>query len=195
MASAGFGWGAIDVVDGHAFEDWSKSVQSMSGAGLRVPLWGRVANLPNWDVTVLLEEGRANHSAVVLNIEDEFKTKPPKAFEAQIRAWRRAHPTYTREIVLNTVGWLYNDVDYSAIAHRPVQLQVFATDMHIAPADLPRVTNDCISHARLKGFRDISVCFQTYGVADPSWYVFWPGVRSYFTGDIIGASIGWDKWL
>ena len=198
FAQAGFSYGAIDVLDGHPYEDWQKTIQQITAGGGRVPVWGRVRNIAGWKVAPLLDVGALHHCPVFLNIEDEFKTKSPKLFEAEIMAWKKAHPLYTREIVISTVGWLYNDVDYSPIAHRPVQLQVMVTDMKLSPADLPRVTSDCIYHAHMKGFKDIGVQFQANdsggNVAKPSWYDFWKGPRCYFTGDWIGSQKAWAAW-
>lgn len=193
MAAVGYSWGAVDIVDQHPWADWSTTVKSLVGAGLRVPVWGRVQNA---SIAQIIDVGAQFHVPCLLDIEDEFKTTiPPAVAEMEIRAAKAAHSGYTREIVINTNGWLYNDVDYSPLAHRPLQLQIMVSDMHLSPADLPRVTNDCIVHARLKGFRDIGVTFQAFGAAEPEWYDYWAGKpRSYFTGDWIGAQSAWGKW-
>jgi hypothetical protein len=192
VRAAGYQWAALDVADGHAWEDWAESRAQFSRAGLRIPIWGRVANMP---LDELLNEAIALHVPCILNIEDEFKATPPAVFERQIRAIRAAHPGYTRETVISTVGWLYNDVDYSPMRARPFLLQLFPDDMHISHADLPRVTADCIAHAKLKGLRDVGVTFQTYHDAEPDWYGYW-GLRprSLFSGDAVGAAQAWSQW-
>jgi hypothetical protein len=191
VKAAGYLWGALDIGYWQTWDDWHETVRQFQAAGIRTPVWGRVQNS---SVDALVAQGALHQCATILDIEDEFKTKSPAVYEKEILAARAAHPS-TREIVLSTVGWLYNDVDYTAIAHRPVLLQVFATDMHRLPSELQQVTNGCISHARSKGFVDIGVTFQTYAGALPSWYTFWGSKpRSLFTGDMVGSGQAWPQW-
>ena len=198
--AAGYDWACIDIADGHPFADWSTTVSQCNAAGMRVPVWGRVANS---SLMSILGTAIQLRRACVLNIEDEFKVKPPAQFEAEIKALKAANPTYTREIVISTVGWLYGsepaapaDIAFwKPIAHRPVLLQIFPQDMHRDPATLPDLTAACIQHAKNYGFRDIGVTFQTYGTAQPSWYTFWSGKpRSLFTGDQVGSQSAWQQW-
>jgi len=190
VAAAGYKWAALNVADGHGWSDWQSSTPQFLAAGMRVPIWGRVANSSVATIQGLAVQLRR---PCILDIEDEFKVTSPLVFEREIRAARPAG--FTRETVISTVGWLYNDVDYKPIAHRPLLLQIFATDMRRDPSELQSVTNDCLLHARAKGFSDIGVTFQTYGDAKPEWYAFWGSrARSLFSGDAVGAASAWASW-
>lgn len=190
MYQNGYRWGAINVADNN-WSDWSVTIKRFAQAGLRTPVWGRVQNT---SVEQIMLNAIYHNRPCILNIEDEFKTRSPADFNNEIREIRLAHPNWKKALIINTVGWLYNDIDYKPIARRPVQLQIMVDDMKLTPADLPRVTNDCIVHARDKGFSDISVTFQAFSTAHPEWYDFWKLARNYFTGDWIGAQAAWPQW-
>jgi uncharacterized protein YraI len=191
IAQAGYKWCAINVADGDGWDAWSESIRQFRAQGMRVPVWGRVQNMP---LESIMDIAIRNHVPVILNIEDEFKATPPAIWEQRIKAVKAAHPTYTREIVISTVGWVYNDVNYLPIGHRPVLLQVFPSDMHRDPSELPLVTPACIAHAKQKGWRDVGVTFQTYADAQPSWYDFYSRAYSLFHGDGVGAQSAWNRW-
>ena len=199
MAAANMCAASINLADGENWDDWVKTRESLKAAGLRVVVGGRVINFGNAldGVETLLEIAIEHDVDCVANIEDEFKDTTPAAFEERISSVIAANPQWKREFVINTIGWLYNAVDFTPLNHRPVVLQCYPSDNKWAQSEVEQKTADCIWHASHdKGFTDIGVCFEaTDHQTDPSWYAFWNGKpRSYFTGDWIGARGAWPAW-
>lgn len=194
MRSAGMKWASLNCADEWQWADWAKTVSNLRLAGIVAVVEGRCRD--SLGLQHLLDIAVAENVSVLLNIEDEFKngSLPPALVESMVGTARAAHPGWTGQVALSTVGWVYNAVDYGPVADWPVLLQVYVEDMDIDPASLPVVVDSCIVHANAKGFTDIAVSFQSYR-ALPSWYAFWHGKpRSYFTGDIIGATSSWPEW-
>src|SRR5215831_7202637 len=71
VKQAGYNWAAINIADGHGWDDWQTSINQFKAAGLRTPVWGRVQNMP---VAALLDQAALHHVPCILNIETEFKT-------------------------------------------------------------------------------------------------------------------------
>jgi hypothetical protein len=177
-------WVAINVGD-YPPKEWDSIVQRAKAAGLEVVPWRRC-----WDtigLASLLEIAAARGWYAIANLEKELEGALPAEVAGPMIA---RYPEL--EVAISTEGWLYENVSWRAFAGCPVLLQLFPADMHRDPDELPDIQVDCVRRARDFGFRNVGVTYQTYHGADPAWYAFWPGVRSYYTGDDIGGS--WDAW-
>ena len=96
MSAAGYGWGAVNVADGHGLADWQVTISQLNASGMRVPVWGRVQNMP---LEELMGVAIASRRPVILNIEDEFKTTSPAVFERRIKDMAIPFYTWTRKNV------------------------------------------------------------------------------------------------
>lgn len=187
MKNTGMRWLALNVGDGANWDDWRIVAQKAREIELPVMPWARCRTLQ--EVNALLALAKSVGFYAILNIENEFKdVLPPSVVAPRVAA-------YEAEVAcaISTVGWVYNDVDYSPLADTPFLLQLFASDMRREPRELEQIQKDCCGHARDKGIAYLGVTFQTYFPAQPEWYSYWDGVRSYFTGDDIGGG-SWAKW-
>lgn len=188
MKAAGFEYCVLNVQDGATWEDWADTRRECDKAGVSYGVGGRPQSPDElrWQLDYALQVGS---DFCVLNIENEFETtlKPPVVAQAIVDS------RYTDPIMIDTVGWLYNATVYTPLVHLPLMLQVYQEDMKFPPEQLPKKVDDCLWHAREKGFTDIAVQFQSYR-ADPSMYAFWGSKpRNFFTGNVCGAE-GWAKW-
>jgi len=180
-------WFALNLGDGNSWEKYSKLRETAKGNDVVCMPWARLYD-PD-DVFGLMYQAEQVGLHVLLNIENEFETELP--------------PNVVREIIdefpgtqvgISTVAWIYNDLDLSPLAHLPFLLQLFPTDAHWNPSELPQKQADCIYHARHDhGLTYVGITCQTYADADPSWYSYLPNPRSYYTGDDIGQN-GWAQW-
>lgn len=187
MRAAGMDWLALNVGDGHSWDSWRTVVERARAAKIEVLPWRRCYTLD--ECRDLLELAEHVSFRAILNVENEFETTvDPGKLETLIETF----PTLD-EVGISTVGWVYNDPAFEALAKRPVLLQIFATDLKRSPDELPTLIPECVAHARRKGFVHVGVTLQTYAPAEPSWYGFYEGVRSYYTGDDIGYG-NWSEW-
>lgn len=185
MKAAGMKWLALNVGDGQHWADWQVVIDRARANDVQVYPWMRCRTLQDcWD---LLDHADMVSTWGILNLEDELKDGVSPAAVAGLL------DDFDVEVGISSVAWLYNDVDFSPLAELPMLLQVFAQDNRWEPAELERKQRDCVTHARDKGFTYVGVTFQTYGEAEPDWYVYHDGTRSYFTGDDIGAG-QWEAW-
>jgi len=138
MAAANMCAASINLADGENWDDWVKTRESLKAAGLRVVVGGRVINFGNAldGVETLLEIAIEHDVDCVANIEDEFKDTTPAAFEERISSVIAANPQWKREFVINTIGWLYNAVDFTPLNHRPVVLQCYPSDNKWAQSEV-----------------------------------------------------------
>jgi hypothetical protein len=201
MHAAGMTWLALNLGDGHTWDDWRVVVTRARARAVQVIPWARCRTLA--ELEALLTEADLRGFRAIANIEDEFERDgdhgPAPMPPAKVREVIDDYPDLA--VSFSTGGWLMNDVDYAPIAHRPVLLQVFAQDLKRPPAELPKVTADCIAHAHDKGFKHVGVTCQAYGEegvgygrAEAEWYSFL-GLkpRSIYTGDDVGAG-NWPSW-
>ena len=186
MKTAGMDWLAMNIGDGQTWEDW-KTVVDRCYQNSVVPIpWARCRTLV--DLTSLMWEAEQVSFNVIANLEDELKdVLPPNKVAATFSMFDQMN------IALSCPGWLYNDINYGALGRLPVLLQIFPQDAHWSFDQLEGKQDDCVEHARAKGFTWVGVTYQTYGGALPAWYSFNQGTRSYFTGDDIGAG-NWEAW-
>lgn len=185
MKNAGMRWLALNVGD-HSWESWRVVVDRARAISLTVIPWARCYTIEQID-RLLSIASDVSFQAIV-NVEDEFKsTLSPDDVAKRIAFYDDV------DSAISTPAWLYNDVDYRALSQTPFLLQLFASDMRREPRELEQIQKDCCLHAREKGIENVGVTFQTYFPAQPEWYSYWSGVRSYFTGDDIGQG-SWSKW-
>lgn len=185
MKDAGIQWLACNVGDGHGWEDWRIVITNARLLGVQIFPWARCRTVE--ECYRLCEIADSVGFQVLLNVEDEFQGGvSPTAVATILRDFPDLQPA------ISTVGWVYNNVDYSPLAAVPALLQLFMQDMRRDPADLEQIQKDCCLHARERGFVYLGVTYQTYGAAKPEWYEFWKGPRSYYSGDDIGGS--WADW-
>lgn len=190
-------WLALNVGDGQHWSDWQVVIDRARAANVEVLPWARCRTLV--ECHELLETADMFASKCLLNIEDEFKdVLPPSRVAALL-------PDYTLQskaldVGISTVGWLYGtdgggqaDVDYSSLTNYPFLLQVFWEDMKFDPALMEQKQADCVRHARLdKEITYVGVTFMTVR-SNPSYYAYWGGPRSWYTGDNIPAGT-WSEW-
>jgi hypothetical protein len=190
MAAAGMKWLTVNVGDGLHWDDWRVVRERALPVGVEVFPWKRCRTVA--DCHDLLELADLFASRVILNIEDEFKdVLPPSLVASLLRDYTLQASAL--DVGISTVGWVYNSVDYEPLGDYPVLLQLFAADMRRDPAELEQIQADCVAHARDKGFTYVGVTFQTYGDAEPGWYAYHKGTRSYYTSDDIGGG-QWGPW-
>lgn len=187
MADAGMRWVACNVGDGQEWPAWGTVRARAASAGVVAFPWLRcmtVARLRH----VIDVAGSSGCPVVILNIEDEFKSNlTPDVVRAEIDG-----SGFDGEIGVSTVGWVYNDTDFSPLARLPFLLQVFWEDMRFDPSLMESKQRDCVGHARDKGITYVGVTFMTVR-SQPWWYDYHPGTRSYYTGDDIGGG-NWAPW-
>lgn len=192
MQAAGMKWLALNVGDGHSWESWRTVVERARALHVDVFPWRRCLTLD--ECRDLLELADRVSFRAILNVENEFETVvPPAKLGPLIDSFVGGGNGNLYEVGISTVGWVYSDPEFEALAAYPALLQIFATDLKRSPDELPTLIPECVAHARRKGFVHVGVTLQTYADADPSWYAFYDGVRSYYTGDDIGAG-NWAKW-
>jgi len=98
-----------------------------------------------------------------LNVENELDepTKyghlPPLAIAEATREWERMHGGHVIDIFL---GWIQNSPDCTPISHHTCMLEIF-------PLEAPNTARwqDCVLHARNKGFSDIELLFGTHPIS------------------------------
>lgn len=194
MKAAGITWLTLNIGDGQSWAEWYTVITRAKALGMGVFPWARCRTLA--ECRLLLEAADLVGNRGILNIEDEFERAPgggpaPCAPD-KVREVIDEYPGVA--VSFSTGAWLMNAVDYTPIAHRPVLLQLFPTDMNRSPTELPQLEIDCRAHARAKGFRYIGITCQTYATAQPSWYAYMgTRPRSLYTGDDIGAG-NWAAW-
>lgn len=186
MHAAGFKWLALNVGDGHRWDDWRPVIDRARALNVVVMPWARCRTLTQcWD---LLDEADLVSFQAILNVEDEFKQEVDPGLLAGVIT---DFPDL--KVGISTVAWLYNDVDYSPLAGYPVLLQIFPADNGWDPSELEQKTKDCVAHARDKGFTYVGATVQTYAGAEPGWYGYLSGAKSLYTGDDVGAG-NWEAW-
>lgn len=184
---ADVGWVTLNVGDGHTWDDWQTVRDIASVNGVTVYPWQRCFN--ELALRHLMQLAVENGVQPLPNLEKELEGEmPPTKVE-------RICLEYAVAVVgWSVLGWLPNDVDMSPMGQAaPVLLQLFPQDMRRDPSELEKIQRDSVVHARDLGCKNVGVTYQTYGEATPEWYEFWGGVRSYYTGDDIGAG-GWSTW-
>jgi len=187
-------WLALNLGDGHVWDDWNVVIQRARALGVRLIPWARCRTLQ--ECYDLLDDADLVGFRAILNIEDEFERgpggTPAPCPPDKVREVMDDFPNVA--VSFSTGAWLMNDVVYTPIAHRPVLLQLFPTDMKRDPSELPQIELDCRKHARDKGFRYIAITCQTYAGAQPGWYAYQGSTpRSLYTGDDVGAG-NWAAW-
>lgn len=193
MKAAGMDWLALNLGDGQKWDDWRIVITRARVLGMQVFPWARCRTLQ--ECYDFLAEADLVGFRAILNIEDEFERDdqggpapcPP------VRVAELLLDFSDVAVSFSTGGWLMNDVNYTPIAHRPVLLQVFPTDMRRDPAELPEITTDCVQHAHDKGFKHVGVTCQAYGAAEPEWYSYLTVPKSIYAGDDVGAG-NWAAW-
>jgi hypothetical protein len=179
------GWFTLNVGDEATWEDWRHVRHIAAGNGVTVYPWARCRNPQG--LRDLLQLAWDNGVQPIPNLETELEGTLPPALVGEICAQYPAVDV----VGWSCMGWLQNSPDFSPMTHRPVLLQLFATDMRRDPAELPQIQKDCVLHARHKGFKNVGVTYQTYGDATKYWYAYWQGIRSYYTAEDMGS---WDDW-
>lgn len=192
MKAAGMQWLALNVRE-HAPAEWDVVRSRADALNMPCKPWARLG-LPDQgetrdDCLVMLQTIYQACDAWgengIPNVETEFeRIFPPDELAAEIDH---------RIEGLSSVAWLYNAVNFTPVAHLPLLLQIFKTDNRWTVDEIEKRQADCVLHAREKGFTYVGVTFQTYGGAQPSWYAYHSGTRSYFTGDDIGGG-QWAPW-
>lgn len=184
--AAGFDWFALNIGDGHTWEDWRIVIDRARALNVVVMPWKRCRTLTEcWE---LLDRADMVSFHAILNIEDEFKDVLEPAQVAKLII---DFPDL--KVGISTVAWLFNDVDFSPLKSYPALLQIFPTDNGWDPDELEQRQADCVTHARDKGFTYVGATLQTYGGAKPEWYGYHKGTRSLYTGDDAGAG-NWEAW-
>lgn len=180
-------WVAVNVGDGHRWDDWRITIDNARASGVLVFPWMRCLTYD--DVERLLATSDLVAFQSIVNIEDEFQGAiDPRVLANLLKAYDAE-----LDVAISTVGWVYNNVDYSPLSGIPFLLQLFPTDMRRDPSEFEQIQKDCCLHARERGVVHCGVTYQTYGDAKPEWWSYWKGARSYYTGDDIGKG-GWDEW-
>lgn len=188
MKAAGTKWLAVNLGDGFEWTDWTTVVSRGRALGVQVFPWQRCRTIV--ECYDLLDVADRVGFRAILNLENELETTCPPNKVAEVMA---DFPDLVVSFSCN--GWLPNDVDFRPIAHRPVLLQLFPTDMKRNPTELPQLELDCRKHAADKGFKFIGITAQTYAGAQPSWYAYMnERPHSFYTGDDIGAG-NWAAWV
>lgn len=192
MKQAGMAWLALNVGD-HAPNKWTLVRSRADAASVVVFPWARLGHPEHGEtfddclvkLQVLYQACDAWGENCIPNVETEFKTICTPA--------QLAPELDSRVHGISTVGWLYQDTDYSPITDKPFLLQVFWEDMKFDPSLMEQKQRECVYHAREKGCGNVGVTFQTVRSL-ASFYAYWKGhVRSYFTGDDIGGG-RWAAW-
>lgn len=186
MKAAGMSWLALNIGDGQAWNDWRIVIDRARAIGVDVFPWARCRTLA--ECYDLLDQADLVGFRALLNLEDELETVCPPAKVAEILA---DFPEL--EVGISSVAWLYNDVDFTPFASLPVLLQIFPQDNRWEPAEIELRQQECVKHARAKGFTYVGVTVQAYGGAKPEWYGYIEGTFSIFTGDDVGAG-NWAAW-
>lgn len=186
MKAAGIRWLAVNIGDGQRWNDWRVVIERARALEVDVFPWARCRTLVEcWN---LLDTADLVSFKAILNIEDEFESVCAPDKVAGVVA---DFPEL--DVGISSVAWLYNDVDFKPLAKLPMLLQIFPADNRWEPSELEAKQADCVKHARDHGFTYVGVTFQAYGAAEPSWYAYHEGVRSYYSGDDVGAG-NWSTW-
>lgn len=186
MRDAGMQWLALNIGDGAGWDDWKVVVDRARLLDVKVFPWARCRTMT--ECYHLLAAADNVSFLAILNIENEFENVvSPQAVATLV------HQFPELDVGISTLGWMYNDVDYRPLGHLPFLLQIFAQDMGREPDELQKIQGDCCTHARELGVTYVGVTYQTYGKAEPDWYAYWKGARSFYTGDDIGAG-NWADW-
>jgi hypothetical protein len=181
------GWLALNVGDGHSWEEWRQTRDIAARNGVSVYPWERCHDESY--LRHLLELAEIHAVQPLPNLEQELDDGTLPA--ARVGKVCAEYPVTV--VGWSLVAWLYADVDFLPLTDRPALLQVFPADNRWTPEELPAKQRDCIRHARRKGFLHVGVTHQTYAGAEPEWYAYHRGPRSLFTGDDMGTG-NWARW-
>lgn len=176
MRAAGFTWIALNVGD-FALAEWTTVIERADAVGVGCIPWRRVRTQA--DVAALARDGTAlDARALGVNLEKEadLGTLKPADCAAVL------HSLWSREVITITEPWLYNAVDWRALAALgPACLEIFPLE-----AESARDPKGCVAHAHEMGFRDVFPCYGTYAGATPAMYDL-RQPHSLYTGDDVGA--------
>ena len=190
------GWVALNVA--HPIEQWANAINRAQARNIKVIPWIRLAHASDslevvkQRLRTLVDTARIWGTDIIMpNYEDEADRITPHqvAIALEEIGW-------TGDVGWSTQAWLPNGPDWTALTYDPVLLQIFPTD-NGWPSDYATIKQkmeQCVWHARNKGFTYVGVTYQTYAGATPALYDCASCMHSVYPGNQLQAG-DWPQWF